>query len=361
MRPLAGVKVVDTGAYVSAPFAALQLADLGADVTKVEPPAGDPGRTFGPRHRGTSYLFAANNANKRSVTLDLKTGDGLKAFREILADTDVLVSNWRPGVAEGFGLTADGVAATYPQLVWVRISGYGQEGPRAGFPAFDSILQAKGGGMAGGDRDPALTRGYTADKITGVLAAQSALAALHARHATGRGSVVDVSMLDAMAYWNSPDLLGGYALLDAPEPGVLRLLEAPRPVRTKDGWLVVAAVSGQQIKRTLDTVGHPEWLARLKASASPAEMAETLYALLDTVLPERTSVEWEEAFRASDVAAASVHDPQSHFEDEQVVHNQTYRVVADPMLGRVRRVRHPGLFDGTPAETAELPVPPLTP
>ena len=133
------MSVVDTGTYVSAPFAALQLADLGADVTKVEPPDGDPGRKFGPRHRGTSYLFAGNSRNKRSVTLDLKTGDGRKAFRKILAGTDVLVSNWRPGVAEGFGLTADDVAVTYPRLVWVRISGYGQDGPRAGFPAFDEL------------------------------------------------------------------------------------------------------------------------------------------------------------------------------------------------------------------------------
>src|SRR5204863_200447 len=146
----------------------------------------DDGRPCAEQANTAKYLAAeaGNSRNKRSVTVDLKTGDGRKAFRKMLAGTDVLVSNWRPGVAEGFGLTADDVAVTYPRLVWVRISGYGQDGPRAGFPAFDSILQAKGGGMAGGDKDPALTRGYTADNITGAFAAQSALAALHARHAS---------------------------------------------------------------------------------------------------------------------------------------------------------------------------------
>jgi crotonobetainyl-CoA:carnitine CoA-transferase CaiB-like acyl-CoA transferase len=361
LRPLAGITVIDAGAYVSAPFAALQLADLGAEVIKVEAPAGDPGRKFGTRYRGTSYLFAANSRNKRGVVCDLKTADGLQAFEDLLARSDVLITNWRPGVAEGFGLTADTVADRYPALVWVRVSGYGQDGPRADFAAFDSVLQAKGGGMSGAGRDPVFARGYTADKVTGTFAAQSALAALHARHATGRGSVVDVSMLDAMAYWNSPDLLSGHAVLDAVEPRVLQLLDAARPVCTKDGWMVVAAVSGDQIKRALTAVEHPEWLERLKAAPSPAEMAETLYGLLDTVLPDRTSGEWEDAFRAADVPAASVLEPEAHFEDAQVAHNATYHVIDDPLFGPMRVVRHPALFDGTPAETDDLPVPPLTP
>ena len=359
MRPLAGITVVDAGAYVSAPFAALQFADLGAEVIKVEPPSGDPGRKFGARYRGTSYLFAANSRNKRSVVCDLKTPEGLQRFDELLARSDVLFSNWRPGVAEGFGLTAAGVVNRYPALVWVRISGYGQDGPRADYPAFDSVLQAKGGGMAGGGRDPVFARGYTADKVSGTLAAQAALAVLHTRHTTGRGAVVDVSMLDAMAYWNSPDVLGGHAVLDAVEPRVLQLLDAARPVRTKDGWMVVAAVSGQQIKRALATVEHPEWLAQLKAAPSPAEMAETLYRLFDTVLPDRTSSEWEDAFRAHDVPAASVLEPEAHFQDAQVVHNRTYHVVDDPLFGSMRVVRHPALFDGAPVETDDLPIPPL--
>ena len=361
MRPLAGITVIDAGAYVSAPFAALQLADLGADVIKVEPPSGDPARKFGARYRGTSDLFAANSRNKRSVVCDLKTPAGLQAFDELLARSDVLISNWRPGVAEGFGLTADDAAARHPALVWVRISGYGQDGPRADHPAFDSVLQAKGGGMAGGGRDPVLARGYTADKVTGSFAAQAALAALHQRRETGRGAVVDVSMLDAMAYWNSPDVLGGHAVLDAVEPRVLQLLDAARPVRTKDGWMVVAAVSGVQIKRALAAVEHPEWLEQLKAAPSPAEMAETLYGLFDTVLPNRTSSDWEDTFRAFDVPAASVLEPEAHFDDVQVLHNATYHVVDDPLFGRLRVVRHPALFDGAAVETDDLPVPPLEP
>ncbi|MBV9660499.1 MAG: CoA transferase, partial [Acidimicrobiales bacterium] len=201
MRPLAGIRVVEAATYVVGPFASLQLADLGAEVVKVEaPPGGDPLRRFSQKRNGVSLVFANCNRNKRTELLDLKSEAGTRAFERLLAEADILISNWRPSVAARLGYSAEVVRARFPRLIWVRITGFGQTGPLATFPAFDTILQARTGSMARAAGSPDLANGYLADKVTGTFAAQSALAALHHRTATGTGSVIDVSMLDAMAY-----------------------------------------------------------------------------------------------------------------------------------------------------------------
>jgi crotonobetainyl-CoA:carnitine CoA-transferase CaiB-like acyl-CoA transferase len=160
MRPLDGVKVVEAASYVTGPFAALALADLGATVVKVEPPRGDPMRRFGIRHQGVGLGFAAVNRNKTSVTLDLKTEAGLDGLHELLGTADVFITNWRPAVAARLGLTPDAVRERHPQLVWIRLSGYGQDGPLADFPAFDGIVQARSGIVSQNGEPPRLVPGY---------------------------------------------------------------------------------------------------------------------------------------------------------------------------------------------------------
>jgi crotonobetainyl-CoA:carnitine CoA-transferase CaiB-like acyl-CoA transferase len=359
MRPLAGIRVVEAAGYVSIPFASLALADLGADVVKVEPPGGDPFRRFGLRHDGSSVSWLATNANKRSIVLDLKTRPGVARLHELLADVDVLMTNWRPAVAARLGLEPGSVRARYPQLVWVRLSGYGQDGPQVDLPAFDAIIQARSGLAQSNGDEPRLLPGYVADKISAMFATQAAMAALVSRAATGSGAVVDVAMMDALAYFNGPDVLAGKALLDGPDYDVTGHLGDMRPLRTEDGWLLVSPVSGRQLKRALEAAGRPDAVALLQAVGDARAMTSTFLALLAEVLPSRPTAVWEEVFAAADVPASAVMSVDDHVADPQLAHNRTFEVSEAPGRGRVRKVRHPGLFDGAPAETAGLPAPSL--
>lgn len=359
MRPLAGIRVVEAASYVSGPFAGLMLADLGAEVTKVEPPRGDPYRRFGPQDDDGGVIFRAGNRNKRGVAIDLTTADGIAELHTLLDDADVLITNWRPGVAEDFGLDTESVRARWPRLVWVRVSGYGQAGPMATLPAFDSLMQARVGFADSLDGAPALVPSYVADKVTASFAAQSALAALVRRGATGAGCVVDVAMLDALAYFDTPDLFAGHQRPGAVDDRVLRMLRAPRAMRTADGWFVVAPTTGQQVKRAMIAAGLEHRLGELRSQPDPIAVSERFFELVAPCLTARTTAEWTAIFAAADVPASGVMTKADHIDDAQVVHNAIYRTVPDPTLGEVRRTRHPALFDGEPVDTDDLPCPPI--
>lgn len=359
MRPLSGVRVVDAASYISGPFAALMLADLGADVVRVEPPRGDPYRRFGPQQDGTGVIFRAVNRNKRSVFLDLKEPDGIAELERLLDDADVLVTNWRPGVAEGFGLERDRVRVRWPRLVWARVSGYGQTGPMSMLPAFDSILQARVGLSAATGEEPRLLPTYVADKVTASFVTQSVLAALVQRGRTSEGSVIDVAMLDAFAYFDGPDLFAGHQRIGAHEAQIDRMLAAPRTLPTADGWVVLAPVSGQQIKRALAAAGLESAASELKSFTDPVAASRRFFELFGDHLRTRTTDEWMRIFAEADVPASAVLTKAEHLDDAQVVHNGIYRVVDEPGAGPVRRLRHPALFDGDPVDTDDLPTPPL--
>ena len=359
MRPLAGINVVEAASYISGPFAGLILADLGAEVIKVEPPRGDPYRRFGPQDDDGGVIFRAGNRNKRSVAVDLTTEDGLTELHALLDTADVLITNWRPGVAEAFGLDDESVPRRWPRLVWVRVSGYGQSGPMATLPAFDSLMQARVGFADSLGDEPALVPSYVADKVTATFAAQSALAALVQRSVTDRGCVVDVAMLDAFAYFDAPDLFAGHQQPGQTDERVLRMLRAPRAMETADGWLVLAPTTGQQIKRAMLAAGLEDKLTDLRSQPDPIATSERFFELLAPRLRDRTTAEWTTIFAEADVPASAVMTKADHLEDEQVAHNAIYRIVPDPTLGTARRTRHPALFDGKPVDTDDLPSPPL--
>jgi crotonobetainyl-CoA:carnitine CoA-transferase CaiB-like acyl-CoA transferase len=361
MRPLAGIRVVEAASYVSGPFAGLMLADLGADVVKVEPPRGDPHRRFGPLDVDGGVLFRATNRNKRGAAIDLTTESGLGALGELLDAADVFVTNWRPGVAEKFGLTAEHVRARWPQLVWVRVSGYGQTGPMAQLPAFDSISQARVGVAAAIGETPMLLPMYLADKITATYATQTALAGVIQRASTGRGCVADVAMIDAAAHFDTPDLLASHQHPGAYDERIDRMLRAPRPLATADGWIVLAPVSGHQLKRAVLAAGLDAHLDDLRSQPDGLAASERFFEIFDGRLTGRTTAAWMQIFSAADVPASPVMSKAEHLDDEQVVHNQVYRQGEQPGAGLVRRARHPALFDGVAIDTDDLPAPALPP
>jgi crotonobetainyl-CoA:carnitine CoA-transferase CaiB-like acyl-CoA transferase len=359
MRPLAGVRVVEAASYISGPYAGLMLADLGAEVIKVEPPRGDPYRRFGPQDDDGGVIFRAGNRNKHSLAIDLTTEAGTAELGALLDTADILITNWRPGVAEGFGLDADSVRARWPRLVWVRVSGYGQTGPMATLPAFDGLMQARVGFADSNGETPSMVPTYVADKVSASFVTQSALAALVQRAATQRGCVVDLAMLDAFSYFDAPDLFSGHQQPGNTDDRVLRMLRAPKVMQAADGWIVVSPTTGQQIKRALIAAGLEDKLADLRSQPDPTAVSKRFFELMAPRVRERTLAEWAAAFAEADVPASAVMTKAEHLDDAQVEHNAIYRIVDDPVLGSARRIRHPALFDGEPVETDDLPCPTL--
>jgi hypothetical protein len=248
--PLHGVRVLDFSMVVAGPFCAQILADLGADVVKVEPPRGDTSRLLGPPFRdGITPLFAHFNRNKRSLALDLQREAGSAAARRLARDADVLVHNFRPGVAERLGIGYDAIAAENPRLVYVAVSGFGPDGPYADQPAYDMVIQALSGFMSiqGDGAAPRLVRGLVADKSTGMTAAWGALAALFARERSGGpGQRVDVPMLDAFSAFMLPDVLSDDTFLPPGGTPAPRLDGVYRAWETADGHVVLLVIEDRQ-------------------------------------------------------------------------------------------------------------------
>lgn len=218
--PLDGIRVVEIGRWIAAPMCAAQLADLGADVVKVESPRGDDSRTAGTGQGGVSGYFAHYNRGKRSVVLDLRQEADLESLEQLLADADVLIHNYRPVTAQAMGLDFPAVSTRHPHLIVVAISGYGADAPDQGKGVFDAIAQAAGGMMSrtGAEGDPpALIPGFPVDQAAGMTALAGTLAALHERARTGRGNLVDVSLLDAAVHMLGPVTTTGLMTGHIPE------------------------------------------------------------------------------------------------------------------------------------------------
>lgn len=350
--PLAGVRVIEAASFVSGPYAGQMLADLGAEVIKVEaPPKGDPFRRFSRPSSAYSPMFANSNRGKRSVLADLKDPVQRDSVLELIDSSDVWVTNWRPGVPERLGLSDETLAERNPRLIRLYLSGYGTEGPRADAPVFDTIIQATSGltdALARGDQ-PSLLPGFPVDKTTAALAVQSVTAALFARERTGRGERIDLSMLAAAAYFNFLELFANRTFVDS-QPDEARNLQAIglRPLAAKDGWLTVAPVSGVAIKNLCEAVGHPEWARELRALEDQSQVATDLFARLDTVFPTRTVAELLDLLGSCDIPAARCLSMDEHLADAQTEVLDLYTIEEWDGVGRVRTVRYPATFSGRP-------------
>jgi len=360
MAPLDGIRVVDASIYLSGPFGAMILADLGAEVIRVEPPRGDPYRRFGEQRGDSGLLFKAVNQNKTAVSLDLKSEEGIAGLHELLADADVLITNWRPHVAPSMGLTPESVKEKFPRLVWARVSGYGQDGPRSGLPAFDMIIQARSGYMVSGRDEPMPNNHNMADKVSAMFNAHAVMAALVQRDRTGEGSVCDMAMVDAMAYFYGADISAGHRMVGAEPDMSVSAGAGNSPVfSTAEGYVVLSPVSGRQVRRAMEAVGCGDKFGDVMSAPKTEVFAVFAGAIAPTLLTN-TAAHWEEVMIEADVPAAAVRTFVEHLADEQTLHNQTYRPVDDPSVdGEFLQVRFPSLFDGEPAAPARSAAPPL--
>ncbi|MBO9499173.1 MAG: CoA transferase [Novosphingobium sp.] len=355
MLPLLdGIRVIEVGSVVLGPYAGQILADLGAEVIKVEPPEGDIARDSHPVGEGGGALFVNNNRNKRMLCLDLKRPEGQAALAALVARSDVLFHNMRLAPAKRLGLDFESVAAINPRIVHCAAIGFGRGGRYRNRPAFDDIIQAASGmaGLAeatGGE--PRFAPTIVADKVAALHAVYGILAALVARGLGREGPIeVEVPMFEAMVAFLMNEHLAAATFASDGAPGYSRLLSPDRrPYRTADGWIAVMPYSGAQWQRCLDAIGvaEPGWARDPRERQ--ARIGE-LYALLAERLPARSSRAWIEALEACDVPCSRVAMPADLLSDPHLADTGFFATPSTYPPGIARMAPQPVGFgmSGTP-------------
>ncbi len=358
--PCAGFKVLDFSTMVSGPLAAQSLGDLGADVIKVETLMGDTSRWTGPPERaGLNGFFTQLNRNKRALSIDLKSEEGQAIAQRLAADADVVLENFRPGVADRLGIGYERLSRDNPGLVYVSVSGFGPDGPYSGQPVYDLVIQGMSGVMPiqGQDGPPQMTRSVIADKNAAINAASCALAALLARERNnGLGQHVQVPMVNAYAHLALPDVL----VPESFEPKPDFSGEAPDMYRTwqcADGYLVGMPIEDKQFRNLCICLGREELANDERLQTMGVRLANN--RLMNELLDEEfIKWPWQEllaALREHDVPFAPIYDLDDFINDPQVKHNRTVFEAEDPAGGTTRYVRHPGIFPETPTTLRRHP------
>ncbi len=348
---LKGLKVVEQGTFITGPAAGMLLGDLGADVIKVEQPgSGDPFRAF----QGGLYSphFQTYNRNKRSIALDTKDAADRAVFDALIADADVYIQNFRPGVADKLGAGEARLRALNPKLVYCSISGFGATGPAANRPAYDTVAQAASGflNLLINPENPRVVGPAIADSLTGFYAAYGVLGALFERGRTGVGCTVEVSMLEAMAHFNldafthffqAGEVMGPYSRPSVSQSYVLRCAD--------DKWIALHMSSPEKFWQGLATaIEQPDLFADERFATRDARIAnqETLIALLGACFKHRTRDDWCARLQHLDVPHAPMYDTSEALDDPQAVHLQMTTQAMHPVMGLFRTVRSPVSFDG---------------
>lgn len=350
--PLRDVRVLDLGSYISGPCAAVLLAEMGADVVKVEPPSGDPFRKW--ESGGLNATFVAFNRGKRSVVLDLKTSDGREALLGLVREADVLVENFRPGVMDRLGIGWETLKGHRPELVHCSITGFGSGGPYSAMPAYDGVALGYSGlaGLLLDPEDPRLRGPALADAITGHSAAFAVLAALLERHGTGRGEHLEVSMLAALVHFlhsavaknvvegrdETPYLRphSSQAFVFTTGDGRQLLVHLSSPPKF---WEGLCAAVGRQ-----DLLTDPRFVQR----SGRQQHYEALRSELSPLFADRGRDEWLEVLQSHSVPCAPVNTVGEALADPQLQHLGVIDTLEEPGVGLMPQIRPPALFGGAP-------------
>jgi crotonobetainyl-CoA:carnitine CoA-transferase CaiB-like acyl-CoA transferase len=327
MLPLIGITVVELGQNLAGPYAAEVLAHLGADVVKIERPEGDDARGWGPPFwKGVSPGFLAVNANKRSITVDLKDAQQVARLMTLIGEADVLVQNLRPGSLDALGLGPDALVARFPRLVYCSVWAFGRTGPLALKPGYEPILQAFSGLMMmnTGEGEPPRRIGTSIlDFGTGMWAAIGALAGLVNRARTGRGCVVDASLLETALAWLKGHIASFNVSGNVPErhrTGSGRLIPF-QDFETKTGPVIIAAGNDRLFARLAEALGHPEWNADPRYATNAGRYAHKAELLgeIQAALLTRTKGEWIDRLEAAGIPCAPIHGLPDILAQEQTV------------------------------------------
>ncbi len=358
--PLDGVRVLDLTTMVSGPVATMMLADQGADVIKIEAPAGDIMRQYGVVHRGMSASFLSCNRSKRSLCVDLKTAEGLAIVRKLAATADVLVQNFRPGAIERMGLGEDVVRELKPDIIFVSISGFGESGPYAHQRVYDPVIQALCG-LCDIQTDnetgrPHMVRTIVPDKTTSVTAAQAITAALFARERTGKGQHIRLAMLDTMVAYLWPEASSPLTFVENQQDPAGQQAGPDLIFRTADGYITAGAVSDAEWAGMCRAFGREELIedARFKTAAARGRNRTERRTIMNQEIAKWPTAEILARLDREIVPAAPVLKRSDVIEDAQVIENGIIEIRDDPGLGPVRQPRPAARFTETPAEIRSL-------
>ncbi|MFE9502605.1 CaiB/BaiF CoA transferase family protein [Streptomyces anthocyanicus] len=352
---LAGYRVLDCSIAMAGPFAAQRLGDLGADVVKVEPVTGEWQRHAAAGGAGGNRInvsFLSLNRNKRSLAVDLKDPAGKEVLRRLVTTADVFLQNYRPGVADRLGVDYASLAAINPSLVYVSISGYGEDGPYARRPGQDLLLQAMSGAMLSSGRAgeaPRAAGQYLVDAVTASTAFEGVLAALLHRERTGEGQLVTVNMLDAVTTLQMQELsvhtVGGLPQTRSAEPHAHVYIRSPYGAfQTSDGYLVLAF---PPLKRLGEILGEDTFLA-MEDEEHGWTHRDEIFARTAARLLTRPSRHWLDAFAAAGIWAGPVCGYADLVQDPQIRHNGTFVTYEHPTEGSVTVPGFPYKFSATP-------------
>jgi crotonobetainyl-CoA:carnitine CoA-transferase CaiB-like acyl-CoA transferase len=354
---LAGIRVLDVTQFMAGPYCSTILADLGADVIKIEPPSGDSTRQMVGAKGPESPSFNAVNRGKRSLVLNLKTVDGQQLFTRLAQSSDILIENYRPGVMQGLGLGYDTLSAINPRLIYASISGYGQTGPNRTKGGFDLIAQGISGIMSvtGEPGRPPVKAGIPLTDLGAALfAATGILAALQHRHATGQGQYIDTSLVEAgiaLSVWEATEYFAGPGI---PAPlGSAHRMNAPyQAIRCADGYVTIGANTNRLFERLCGVLGHPEWAREsdFLNNGGRVRNRARLAAMIEKVMTQQPCRHWLALFDAAEIPCGPINDYAQVFADPQVVARGMVLETDHPVLGRLRTLGSPIKLSATPAD-----------
>lgn len=363
---LEGIRVLDMTQAMAGPFCAMILADMGAEVIKVEPPGrGEMTRKMGfaAQKGDDSAAFLAINRNKKSVTIDMKSEEGQRLYHELAKTADVIVENFRPGVTERLGMDFATIHAINPRLVYGSISGFGQTGPHSSRAGFDLIAQGMAGvmsvtGEAGGE--PVKSGVPLSDLAAGMYCAIGILNALYVRERTGEGQHVDTSLFEAalsFGVWETAEL---WTTGRVPEPfGSAHRLSAPyQALRTKDGYVTVGANNPRLWERLCEAIGRTELQEDPRFVDNDARMTNRLVLQdeLERTLTQETTATWVQRFEDAGFPAGPIYDYQQVFEDPHTIERGMLQEYEHPVAGTVKVLGIPVKLSATPG-SIRLPAP----
>lgn len=363
MLPLRSVKVLDLGTVFMAPYAGQWLADFGADVIKVEAPAGDSTRRTGPSAEdGMSSVFLSLNRNKRSIVLDLKTAAGRSALTRLAENSDILLHNNRPHKMQALGLGPDTLLGLNPKLVYACLHGYGAEGPYGGQPAYDDVIQGLCG-MADLMRQHVGTAHYVpsaiADKATGLIGAIAILAALSKRERTGVGGYVEVPMFESMVAFTAAEHFYGMHFKPPKGPASYPRVSTPerRPFATADGYICAVPYTDRHWRDLFQECGRPELAAdpRYADMAARTRNVSALYADLQGILETKATAEWQTTLARLDIPCGPIRSLEELVEDPHLAATEFFAEIPEPGEARLLFPGIPVLFDGERPPIAKPP------
>jgi crotonobetainyl-CoA:carnitine CoA-transferase CaiB-like acyl-CoA transferase len=372
---LSHIRVLDLTRVLAGPWACQILADLGAEVIKIERPgSGDDTRGWGPPYlkdrdgkdtRESAY-FLSTNRGKKSVTLDIATAQGQAIIRKLAAESDVFIENYKVGDMARYGLSYEDLKELNPRLIYCSVTGFGQDGPMSAFAGYDFIVQGMGGLMSiTGERDdlpgggPQKLGVAFSDLMTGMYSTVAILAALEHRHNSGQGQYIDMALLDvqvaAMANMNMNYLTSG--VIPKRQGNAHANIVPYQVFRSSDGHLVLAVGNDRQFAKFCDIAGCPELASdeRYATNANRVRNREVLVPLLEEVLLRRTTQEWVAALEAAGVPAGPINNIAQTFEHPQVVHRKMKVDLPHPQSGTVPSVANPIKFSATPIDYRSAP------